>query len=104
MGSSIERRFFSQSQAVNVTANRLASQQARDKSIETDEVNLLAENQSSPILIEGRAEADEMRRQASSALTAKKSMHARNENFRDEYYAQTERKKFQCAPGISGGH
>ena len=43
-GSTIERRFFTQSQAVNNTANRLAAQQARDKSADTDEVNLLAEN------------------------------------------------------------
>ena len=42
--STIERRFFTQSQAVNNTANRLAAQQARDKSADTDEVNLLAEN------------------------------------------------------------
>ena len=58
----------------------------------------------SPILLEGRAEADDIRR--GSAYSQKRSMFARNEhkNFRDDYYIESERRKFEFAPGTSGGH
>jgi len=83
-----ERNNFNKSQAITATASRLAAQEARNKSLEPEEIGLLLEGQSSPVLLEGKADADEMRNQANSALSAKKiSMFARNENFANEYFA-----------------